>query len=84
MAIRGNGGPVLEITTEWRSRWDGDTGGYAHVEASGGLSLRDYFAIRVAAGIYANPREDYSGTTREDKAVEAYRMADAMLKAREG
>lgn len=47
-----------------------------------GMSLRDYFAGQALAGISANPREDYSGTTRDDKANESYRQADAMLAAR--
>ena len=47
------------------------------------ISLRDYFAGQALAGISANPREDYSGTTRDDKANESYRQADAMLVARE-
>ena len=48
-----------------------------------GMSLRDYFAGQALVGLSANPREDYSGTTREDKAVESYRQSDAMLAARE-
>jgi hypothetical protein len=48
------------------------------------MTLRDYFAGQALAGLWANPREDYAGTTREDKAVESYRQADAMLAAREG
>jgi len=48
-----------------------------------GMSLRDYFAGQALMGLCANPREDYSATTREDKAVEALRQAAALLKARE-
>jgi len=47
-----------------------------------GMTLRDYFAGQALAGLSGNPREDYSGTTREDKAVESYRQSDAMLAAR--
>jgi len=47
-----------------------------------GMTLRDWFAGQALAGLLANPREDYSGTTREDKAVESYRQSDAMLAAR--
>jgi len=46
------------------------------------MTLRDYFAGQALAGLSGNPREDYSGTTREDKAVESYRQSDAMLAAR--
>jgi hypothetical protein len=48
-----------------------------------GMTLRDWFAGQALAGLSANPREDYSGTTRDDKAVESYRQADAMIAARE-
>ena len=48
-----------------------------------GISIRDYFAAAALQGICANPRDDYSETTREDKAQESYRQADAMLEARE-
>lgn len=49
----------------------------------GGMTLRDYFAAAALQGICANPRDDYSATTREDKAQESYRQADAMIQARE-
>ena len=48
-----------------------------------GMTIRDYFAAAALQGIWANPRDDYSEATREDKAQESYRQADAMLKARE-
>ena len=48
-----------------------------------GMCLRDWLAGHVMAALYANQREDFCATTREDKAVEAYRAADAMLAARE-
>ncbi|PJO24880.1 hypothetical protein [Burkholderia glumae] len=56
-----------------------------------GLSLRDYFAAKVLQGLMANeqfppPRPIEQARTREEMADEiagaAYRMADAMLKAR--
>ena len=46
-----------------------------------GMTLRDYFAAKYLAGYTANP---ICFPTREDAAREAYLMADAMLKAREG
>ena len=48
------------------------------------ITLRDLFAAVALAGLLANPREDYAATTRDDKANEAWRQADAMLAAREG
>ena len=44
-----------------------------------GMSLRDYFAGHVVVAIYA----DWRGTDDADVVKEAYRVADAMLKARE-
>jgi hypothetical protein len=44
-----------------------------------GMSLRDYFAGQVVVAIYA----DWRGTDDADVVKEAYRVADAMLKARE-
>ena len=47
----------------------------------GGMSLRDYFAAKILPTIY----EDCTGGEqwKDFVAQEAYRMADAMLKARE-
>lgn len=52
------------------------------VHGTSGLSIRDYFAAAALQGMYANPREDYAATTREDKVLEAYRAADDMLAER--
>lgn len=50
-----------------------------------GMSLRDYFAGCVAVGIMRTCDETPgTAVTRDDIAMEAYRMADAMLRAREG
>ena len=47
-----------------------------------GMTLRDYFAAAVLTGICSVP--DYTDTSSADVvARDAYRMADAMLKARE-
>lgn len=56
-----------------------------------GMTLRDYFAAKAIAGILANPDISASAARcnvstnefREDTAIAAYAMADAMLKARE-
>lgn len=48
--------------------------------STGGMTLRDYFAGQVLAGLWANPREDFAATTREYKAVECYRQANAMIR----
>ena len=55
----------------------------AGTQHNDGMALRDYFAAAALQGICANPRDDYAEATRESKAQESYRQADAMLKARE-
>ena len=46
------------------------------------ITLRDLFAAFAMIGLISNPREDFAATTREEKAVEAGRQADAMLAER--
>jgi hypothetical protein len=68
---------------------DTNTGGpaFPHIAQSysdvrkDGMTLRDYFAAKAMQGICASgPTSDWSNTRI---AVEAYEMADAMLKARQ-
>ena len=74
-----------------------NTGGPAFPAGSGsldkGMSLRDYFAARAMQANYAaymdEMRQDaesemFRGDWEGDIACFAYRMADAMLRAREG
>ena len=58
----------------------------------GGMTLRDYFAAKAMAALYASRYEyEFTGAPRtpefcklmDELAVDAYQMADAMLKARE-
>lgn len=44
------------------------------------VTLRDQIAMAALSGMF--PLDQESDVTREEYAVEAYRMADAMLKAR--
>ena len=46
-----------------------------------GMTLRDFFAAAVLQGMYANPEHRYN--THFTDAIEAYAMADTMMKARE-
>ncbi|WP_275157598.1 hypothetical protein [Citrobacter koseri] len=50
-------------------------------KALSGMTLRDYFAAKFMQGVCANPDKLYDD---EPLAKEAYAMADAMLRAREG
>jgi hypothetical protein len=46
-----------------------------------GMTLRDYFAAKAMQSM--NSREDYINTPADAIALDAYDLADAMLKARE-
>jgi hypothetical protein len=63
--------------------------GFAQMMPVGGMTLRDYFAAKALQGMSANP-EDVHDADQEtyDEYVEeisrcAYKIADAMMKARE-
>ena len=49
--------------------------------AQQGMTLRDYFAAKAMQSM--NGRSDYADTPAEAIALDAYALADAMLKARE-
>lgn len=80
------GGPAFPTEPNTQS------GFYSHH----GMSLRDYFAGQVLAGLMASAEEHFHGDGKSEAAVSAwhqqvegnwakfsYRMADAMLAARE-
>lgn len=50
---------------------------YRHTE---GMTLRDYFAAKALQGLLSNRNAE---AAIDEFAVKSYRMADAMLKARE-
>jgi hypothetical protein len=68
-----DGGPAFPHTTQW----DGITPAINYH----GISMRDYFA---AAALQGNIAHTKITGTRNDIAMDAYKYADAMLKAREG
>jgi hypothetical protein len=60
----------------------GDYNGSRHGNsAQTGMTLRDYFAAKAMQGWQSNPVPN--DTPIQDVAAWSYRMADAMLKARE-
>ena len=78
----GDGGPAFPHD-KYQRREDGQWGSYA----SGGMSLRDWFAGQVMVGILPHPKTLLSYgeniTTGDNMlAQNAYRIADAMLAAR--
>ncbi len=58
---------------------------YDEIVHAGGMTLRDYFAAKAMQGLITSRHTDYeNGWYDEDLlAQSAYKMADAMLKARE-
>jgi hypothetical protein len=70
--IRKGGGLAFPFSLEFDNT-DGSKGvAYSH-----GMTLRDYFAAKVIDGFLEHC------STYESASVEAYKLADAMLKARE-
>ena len=61
-----------------------ETGGAAFPNpyfSNSGMTLRDYFAAKAMQSM--NSRPDYADTPADAIALDAYTLADAMLKARE-
>lgn len=50
----------------------------------GGMSLRDWFAGQTITACFASAQYQRAATSVDKMASECYRMADAMLRAREG
>ena len=86
-AARDDGGPAFPLCSpaaEWQPQHMDDAGKLtaAHWKAAegiGGMSLRDYFAGQALAGFAAHDAVSW----KESAAQQAYRLADAMLKARQ-
>jgi len=75
MSNTNTGGPAFPIESDVIGHWSG-------------LELRDYFAAKVLPAIYKDTCEcarveGWALGWHDDVAAEAYKMADAMLKARE-
>jgi hypothetical protein len=48
-----------------------------------GMTLRDYFAAKAMQGMASSPEHCSDGWAYSDMAIQAYELADAMIKARE-
>lgn len=70
-----DGGPAFPKLTQ-DERWKTFT-------STDGMSLRDYLAAKAMQGDWAAEVAGANGETMEDSARRYYKMADAMLKARE-
>jgi len=73
MSERNDGGPAYPV-------WELNGSGQPEMTCFG-MSLRDYFAGQAVQGWSANPLPNASSI--HDVAARAYRLADAMLAARE-
>ena len=68
------GGPAFPS-----SEWDGD---YQRTFSTGGMTLRDYFAVKALQGILTATLTPSTVWSQDAAAETAYNVADAMLKAR--
>ena len=57
--------------------------GWAETQALQGMTLRDYFAAKAMQGLLAGLLADRMDVKWQNIAIDAYRQADAMLKARD-
>ena len=75
MSTLNNGGPAFPSKKRiYRAGYPTDD-----FEPVGGMSIRDYFAAKAVQGMMAGNWN----TNYDDWAKHAYRLADAMIKARE-
>lgn len=61
--------------------WTDPITGVRPPEPNSGMTLRDYFAAKAMQSM--NSRPDYEDAPADAIALDAYALADAMLKARE-
>ncbi len=73
MSTINNGGPAFPIPLQKGQSYQG------HAPCDG-MTLRDYFAGQALMGLIAKGEDELNTDAR---AVEAYNLADAMLRARE-
>ena len=78
MSAQDNGGPAFPVSTANGTSGHQDS---ANTWQYPGMTLRDYFAAHIAGHLSASPLRQEN--TLMDDAAYAYRLADAMLKARQ-
>lgn len=66
-----NGGPAFPVSSD----------NYAGPDSTG-LNLRDYFAAKAMQAYFTDPNVGFGSDVIEAGSQAAYRIADAMLKAR--
>ena len=76
-----DGGPAFPVVQKANAVSRGDGGGANYeMEQSGGMTLRDYFAAKAMQSM--NSRQDYLDAPASAIALDAYALADALLKVR--
>lgn len=65
------------------SGYENNYGQLKAVDANSGMTLRDYFAAKAMQVVLADCKEFPDENWRIGVAMDAYQMADAMMKARE-
>jgi hypothetical protein len=78
MASNKTGGPAFPIARDDAFPKDSEAG-----KPKSGMSLRDYFAAKAMQGLLAQSQGTALLSDIDDGASYAYKMADAMLRARE-
>jgi len=80
MTEKDDGGPANPVCVEVVHKYEDGRVGVAFFKNEGGMSLRDRFAIAVLAGVCSHPQGPAGDWDKV--AADAYKGADAMLKAR--
>lgn len=85
MSEKNTGGPAFGQVVELRCVRVDPTGAeqWEPALAQGGMTLRDYFAAKAMQALLPTVTEFPDEHWRVGVALDAYQMADAMLKARE-
>jgi hypothetical protein len=78
MTDKRTGGPAFPVHPQFPA-----TVGCINSKSDAGMTLRDYFAAKAMQGLITCA-PNHGDITHEYCAVDAYRYADAMLKARDG
>ncbi|KQQ40423.1 hypothetical protein ASF61_06630 [Duganella sp. Leaf126] len=83
MSITNNGGPAFPSLEATVTGIDSDGQERIDTEAYGGMSMRDYFAVRALAPMIENKTKGSCEYRNEQEiATRAYAFADAMLAER--
>lgn len=77
MSAADNGGPAFPVSLNPGQSWRG-------MAPCDGMTLRDYFAAKAMQAYFTDPNVGFGSDVVDVGVRVAYRIADAMLKARNG